>query len=250
MWTPDALRSETGTYSGVVWRVVEGQARISTMRITDSLLEQRILEEEIEKAKPRFPPGAEHLDPLLRTPFRYEPYDNGSRFRRAHQREGVFYGSEAVETAIAELAFYRLLFVAEAPGMVLPDRSLEFTAFSVNIQAQVLDLTRPPLNSAASQWTDLTDYRACQDLADVARSASVEAIRYQSVRDPNIRANLALLTWRIFTTPDPQILQTWHLFMRPCGVDAMREFPFLTLEFGKTAFGRDRRLESLFSGCD
>ena len=51
------------------------------------------------------------LHPLLAAPFRYAPYPKGSRFRRANQREGAFYAAESVITAVAEMAFYRFLFL-------------------------------------------------------------------------------------------------------------------------------------------
>lgn len=246
MLMPAALLSEACPRSGTIWRIVEAQSRISTLRLTNSLLEQQILEEEIEAAKPPLPPGTEHLDPLLRTPFRYEPYPAGSRFRRAHQREGVYYGAEAVETAMAELAFYRLLFLAEAPGMRLPDRPLEFTAFSVNYAATaLLDLTLPTTYS--TQWTDPVDYTACHDLADAARAADIQALRYQSVRDPLKRANVALLTWTVFRVHQPQHLQTWHLYLRPTGADAVREFPKLSLTFTQSDFASDGRLTPFFA---
>ena len=60
------------------------------------------------------------LDYLLATPFRYAPYPHGSRFRRARQRQGCFYGSERVETAVAEAAFYYLTFFLASPGTPVP----------------------------------------------------------------------------------------------------------------------------------
>ncbi|MGC2854716.1 RES family NAD+ phosphorylase [Novispirillum sp. DQ9] len=249
MWTPAALRCEARPYAGPLWRVVEGQARASTLRLTESLRDQQILEEEIESAKPRLPPGTAHLHPLLRTPFRYEPYPGGSRFRRAHQREGVFYGAERGATAIAEMAFYRLLFLAEAPGMTPPDRALEVTAFAVEVATEAVDLTQPPLEAGAARWTDLVDYAACQDLADIARGAAIGAIRYASVRDPGGGCNVAVLDWRAFAAPEPAEVRTWHLLPRPCGAIAVREFPRLDLEFGHADFGADPRLRTLFADC-
>ncbi|WP_337996630.1 RES family NAD+ phosphorylase [Oleispirillum naphthae] len=248
MWTLDALRSEAHILTGRLWRIVEGQWWVSTMRLADSLLEQRILEEEIETAKPRLPPGTEHLHPLLRTPFRYEPYDKGSRFRRAHQKDGVFYGSEEVETAIAEMAFLRALVIAESPEMVLPQDPSHITAFKVPYQAETIDLTHPPFSSKAALWTRPNDYQPCQDLADAARAAGVQAIRYQSVRDPKGRANLALLSWHAFSANEPDHChQTWHLFLRPSEVIARREFPPLTLAFSHDDLGKDPRLDVFFS---
>ena len=184
-WTPDALSSEARSYARNLWRVVEAQHRSSTMRVTDTLEEQAILEDLIEEVKPPIPPACRGLHYLLYTPFRYAPYPHGSRFRRARQRDGAFYASERVETAIAETAFYRLLFHLEAPAARLPVRPTEHTAFRVRAATdRLIDLTAPPLARDAALWRHPVDYGPCQDLADAARGAGLHAIRYASVRDP------------------------------------------------------------------
>jgi hypothetical protein len=53
------------------------------MKLTDNVAEQVLLESLIESTKPTIPPECSHLDFLLFTPFRYAPYPQGSRFRRA-----------------------------------------------------------------------------------------------------------------------------------------------------------------------
>jgi hypothetical protein len=142
------------------------------MRITDTLEEQAILESMIEEVKPLVPPECRDLHYLLYTPFRYAPYPHGSRFRRARQREGAFYASERVETAIAETAFYRLLFYSEAPAARLPARPTEHTAFRAAAATErLIDLTAPPLDRDAALWRHPVDYRPCQELADAARAA-------------------------------------------------------------------------------
>ena len=108
--TPGALRSERVALEGKVWRLVEAQHRVSTLKLVDDLAEQALLEEIIEESKPPVPPECRHLDYLLATPFRYgAAYPRGSRFRRAGRTLGVFYAAEAPRTAVAEMAFYRLL---------------------------------------------------------------------------------------------------------------------------------------------
>ncbi len=92
MWTAAALRSRATPYQSDVWRVVESQSKISTNRLVNHLNDQKILEHLIEEVKPSFPDGLEEYHYLLKTPFRYAPYPMGSRFRRANQRGGCFYG--------------------------------------------------------------------------------------------------------------------------------------------------------------
>ena len=110
IWTRAALSSSARVLSGLCWRVVEAQHHVSTLKLVDTLNEQRLLEGLIEGTKPMVPPECRHLHYLLFTPFRYGAvYPNGSRFRRAGITEGVFYAAEAVESAIAEMTFHRLL---------------------------------------------------------------------------------------------------------------------------------------------
>ncbi|AEO49764.1 hypothetical protein F11_16510 [Rhodospirillum rubrum F11] len=224
--------------------MVEAQSRASTMRLVDSLEEQRLLEDLIDEVKPPVPPSCRQFHYLLSTPFRYGPYPTGSRFRRAGQQDGVFYASESVETAIAELAFYRLLFFVESPGTDLPARPTDHMAFSVPCVAdRLIDLTLPPLAQDEAKWVNRLDYTACQDLADIARSARIEAIRYRSVRDPDGGCNLGVLTPAALGATKPQRLETWRLFIRPTGIQVAREFPRAEREFTCADFGADPRLD-------
>ncbi|WP_141104188.1 RES family NAD+ phosphorylase, partial [Noviherbaspirillum denitrificans] len=61
------------------------------------------------------------------------------------------------------------------------------------------------------RWTAPTDYAACQQLAREARSAGIQVIRYQSVRDPLPGACAAVLTHAAFVRPMPEESQTWTL---------------------------------------
>jgi len=244
MWTPAALASEARPWQGPAWRVVEGQARVSTMKVVDTLLEQTLLESVLDRSKPAYPPSCAGLHYLLATPFRYWPYPASSRFRRADQREGCFYAATTPETAMAEMAFYRWLFFAEAPGMRLPTNALEHTAFTVQVRAaRSLDLTAPPLDGDEAQWSHLTDYSACHALADSARQAEVEVLRYRSVRDPQRGMNLAVLTPAVFVSA-PESPQSWSLFVTARAVQAFREMPPASIEFTLDDWAADPRVGS------
>ena len=247
MWTPAALASEARPWQGPAWRVVEGQARVSTMKIVDTLLEQRLLEAVLDRSKPAYPPDCAGLHYLLATPFRYWPYPSSSRFRRADQVEGCFYAATTPETAMAEMAFYRWLFFAEAPGMRLPANALEHTAFTVQLAAtRTLDLTAPPLDRDAALWSHPTDYSGCHDLADSARAAAVEVLRYRSVRDPQRGINLAVLTPAVFVSA-PENPQSWSLFVASHAVQAFREMPPTSLEFTLADWAADPRVAAALS---
>jgi hypothetical protein len=244
IWTPAALSAEAAPLSGTGWRLVEAQHHVSTLKLVDTLDEQRLLEGLIEETKPAVPPDCRHLHYLLATPFRYgAPYPRGSRFRRAGLTPGVYYASEQPSTAVAELAFYRLLFFAESPATPWPADPAEYTAFAVGYATgRAIDLTRPPLVRDAAAWMSPADYAACQELADKARQAAVDVIRYASVRDPETGANLAVLACRAFATAEPERLQTWRIHLGERGVVAVCEAPRGSLEFPWPVFAGDPRL--------
>src|SRR5688500_17982768 len=155
------------------------------MALVDTLEEQALLEQVLDDSKPAVPHECRNLHYLLFTPFRYgAPYPRGSRFRRAGLTPGTFYASLQMKTAVAEIAFWRLLFYAESPETPWPANPAEYTAFSVRFSTgKGLDLTRAPLAADAATWTHPTDYSHCQALADAARAAGVQVLR-----DPSVRA--------------------------------------------------------------
>ena len=247
IWTRVALSSEFRRFDGACWRLVEAQHRVSTLKLTDTLAEQALLEDLIEETKPAVPPECRHLDFLLATPFRYGAvYPKGSRFRRAGRTPGVYYAAESPTTAVAEMAFYRLLFFAESPATPWPSDAAEYTAFSAAVStARLLDLTGEPLSEDSLLWTDLTDYGPCQSFADAARAADADVIRHRSVRDPARGANLAILMCRAFAKPAPVARQTWRIRLSPSGVQALCEFPRQGVEFPRDAFATDPRIAAL-----
>ena len=217
------------------------------MKLVDAPREQALLEDLIEDAKPPVPPECRHLHYLLATPFRYgAPYPVGSRFRRAGMTEGVFYAAEAPETAVAEATFHRLLFFAESPETPWPANPGEHTAFAAEYATRRgIDLTGPPFHAGAARWSHPTDYGPCQALADDARRAGIDVIRYASVRDPNRRANLALLACRAFARRAPMARQTWRILFGAAGVQAVCESPKLGLVFDRGAFADDPRIAAM-----
>lgn len=246
MWTPSALASERRPVDGDFWRVVEAQHRNSTMALVAdvSLADQAILEAEIETVKPTLPVAARGLHYLLATPFRYRPGYPGSRFRRHDQgadvADGVFYAAAAIETALAETAFYRFLFFSFSAMRGRPS-STPHTAFRAAVIGSGLDLTAPPLDRDRAVWTHPTAYGPCQDLADAARSAGADAILYESVRDPAHRLNIAVLR--------PEALargrritgqQSWWLHMTADVVSWICEFPAGGVSFRRAEFADPR----------
>jgi hypothetical protein len=232
--------------SGVCWRMVEAQHRVSTMKLVDTLAEQSALESLVDATKPPLPPECRHLHYLQSTPFRYgSPYPTGSRFRRAGLTPGVFYASKSPATAVAEMAFHRLLFFADSPATPWPGDAGDYTAFCVRFRTSTgLDLIAAPFAADRARWTHPTDYGSCQTLADEARKADVDVLRYASARDPS-GVNIALLFCRAFASKAPIERQTWRINLGPRGARALCDFPDARLEFGRQAFARDPRIAAL-----
>ncbi len=246
-WTRAALSSSARPLSGICWRVVEAQHHVSTLKLVDTLDEQELLENLIEGTKPLVPPECRHLHYLLSTPYRYGAvYPIGSRFRRAGMTEGVCYAAETPESAVAEIAFHRLLFFAESPDTPWPTNPAEYTAFAAEYRTKkAIDLTRGRFNLQSAAWSHPTDYSQCQALAEMARTASINIIRYRSVRDPKQGMNLALLTCRVFAKPEPVNLQTWRIHLRATGAQAICEAPKFRLAFHRNTFAADPRIAAL-----
>jgi hypothetical protein len=179
------------------------------MRLTDSLEEQTLLETVLEESKPPLPAPVRPLHYLLATPYRYRPH-LGSRFR-APLEPGVWYGAEALRTALAEKSYWRLRFLLDSPAT--PDlKPVPHTAFQAAVRTRAaLDLTRAPLARERILWVHPTSYGSTQALAAAAREARIEIIRYESVRDPEHAACAAVLAPSAFGRGQPRALETWFI---------------------------------------
>ena len=204
----ETLKHAAHRLSAKLWRVVEAQHRASTMRLVDTLDEQRALEELLEASKPPLPAAAAHLHYLLSTPFRYPaPPPLGSRFRGIGDA-GVWYGAYHVHTALAEVAYWRLRFLTDSPAT--PDLPpVAHTALRATIGGNAIVLSAPPFDRQRKRWEDPVSYVATQALARVARQAHIALIRYRSVRDPRHRACVAVLTPAAFRATAPLEQHTW-----------------------------------------
>ncbi|PZR00386.1 MAG: hypothetical protein DI533_07365 [Cereibacter sphaeroides] len=209
------LEAQARPFARPLWRVIEGQYRSSTVRLVTTFAEHDVLENLLESSKPSVPADCAHLDYQFWSPFRYGSYPRPSRFRRAGRTPGVWYGSEKPLTAICEMGWGMLSFFAASPGTPLPRRPIEYTAVKADIRSPfAIDLTAPAL-ADEGPWMDPNDYTACLDLADRARAAGIEVIRYASVRHPDHGPNAAVLTCRAFHQPSPVATQTWHIHYGP-----------------------------------
>lgn len=216
------------------------------MALVDTLEEQALLEQVLDESKPVVPEDCRGLHYLLFTPFRYgAPYPHGSRFRRAGHTPGVFYASIELPTAIAEMSFWRLLFYAESPQTPWPSNAGEYSAFSVRYSSgKGLDLSRAPLDRDADKWAEPVDYAHCQALAEAAREAGINVLRYPSARAAKGN-NVAILACAAFASKKPIEQQRWRIHVGAAGARAIGEDSDQRLAFERSFFARDPRIASM-----
>jgi hypothetical protein len=218
-WTPRAVGSEARRAQRRLWRAVEAQHIASTLRLVANVEEQLVLERLLDQSKPPLPLDTSGLHYLLATPFRYSS-PIGSRFREPAE-SGIWYGAEAQRTACAELGYWRWRFLIDSDALQTLGPSPQ-TVFRAGIDGRLVDLTQPPFKRARAQWTHPDDYAPSQGFARVARQANIDAIRYESVRDPKHGAAVAVLR-PCFKPRKPLEQHTWLLTVRRGAVVWQRE---------------------------
>jgi hypothetical protein len=217
IWTHTALQSEVNPWAGAGWRAVEAQHKNATMSLAHgNLQDQATLESILEEVKPILPKDTDGLHWLLFTPFRYPPKRGGSRFR-SEGEPGVFYGAEDRKTACAEVGYWRWRFWMDSDGLRGQSKTVQLTLFEFHANTERgIDLTSPLLAASRVNWIDPVDYSHTQELAKQARLASIELIRYESVRNQGGMC-LAILTPNMFRGVEAyrNNQQTWNLHIEP-----------------------------------
>jgi hypothetical protein len=209
IWTRCAASFKPRKIELSAWRVVESQHVLSTRKLVDSDEEQVLLEELVDKVKPPLPVGAEFqgLHYLLFTSFRHPPLRHGSRFGTRAER-GIWYGSKELATSLAEVAYYRLLFL-EGTRADLGTVTVELTAFTAAVRARAgADLTRPPFASFESAISSKVSYEASQALGACMRAAKMDGFLFISARAPVRGTNVGLFA-PAFAQKGPKRFETW-----------------------------------------
>ncbi|HEY5899758.1 MAG TPA: RES family NAD+ phosphorylase [Burkholderiales bacterium] len=189
-----------------LWRGVEAQHVVSTMRLADNAAEQRVLEELLEASKPALPAEAAGRHYLVFTPFRYRsPF--ASRFRRPHE-PGVWYGAEELKTACAEVGYWKWRFLVDSDALRDSALHTEHTFFQARVRGRCADLVAAPWKAATRAWTQNTDYSQTQAFGAEAREHGLGWIRYSSVRVADGLC-AAVLGPEALSLADPFEQQTW-----------------------------------------
>ena len=185
-------------------RLVETQEEAATLSLVDTFAEQDALEALLEKAKPPVPTSANGLHYLLSTPFRYPPLPHGSRFGRRSE-SGILYASITAETCLAEVAYYRFVFLhdieAPPPNPVITQHTLFWFKAHHN---RGVDLTDPVFHSFSDTLTHCSSYIGTQELGSELRRQEVSLIRYSSARCPEAGHNVAVLSPQAIKSRAPE----------------------------------------------
>ena len=232
-----------GPIDGTLVRVVESQEQVATTVLVDGdLTRQDALERLVESSKPARRPGTERLDYLLATPWRYPPLRHGSRFG-TRDEPSLFYGSLAVEVALAETAFYRSVLLDDTDDP--PERLVSHhTSFEARYRSgRGLALQHEPFVRHRAALTDPARYAACQSLGAAMRGIGVEAFEFVSARDPDEGLNVALVEPLALASSRHRSPREWLCTTTASEiVFRSREQPSTLLGFARDAFEIGGRL--------
>lgn len=180
-------------------RIVESQEKVATMKIVDSLEEQFLLEELIDKSKPKS--GERHY--LIQTPFRYPPLKHGSRFGTRFE-PSLFYAGLSLNSALRESAFYSFYFLSR---MLNPFEDIiinQKTSFSVGIESDLfVDLTNE------KSVCDKQNYRESQKVGRQIRKQGVQVFTYSSARCETV--NIGVFDIDAITSVRPNEMVEWKV---------------------------------------
>ena len=197
------------SYNDKVWRMVETQEAAATLNIVDSMEEQNLLEELLDAVKPPYRTGTEGMHYLLKTAFRYPPLKYGSRFG-TRSMPSFFYASEQVETALAETAYYRFVFMNDMSKSYNKPIDSRHSMFNVTVKTDAcLDLLDPAYSKLQKKLTNINDYSNSQRVGDWAvNDREVEIIRFQSARMTG-ECNLAIAEPKTIRSKAPISIRNW-----------------------------------------
>lgn len=195
--------TEKTAIANTVFRIVESDLHIATVKITESLEDQMRLEELLDTIKPKATNQTKHY--LLTTPFRYPPLKHGSRYG-SRAMKSFFYGSLKPETCLVECAYYRFLFLDD---LTLPfDEPLNnnFLLFSCSVASlKGLDLTTAHYQGLKARLINRNDYTLTQKIGQWAViEHDFNLIKFPSARHQN-GINFAIAEIKCIKSRKPKI---------------------------------------------
>lgn len=203
------------SYSTQAFRLVETQEFAATTNLVDDLDEQYLLEQMLDQVKPAYRANTEHMHYLLKTPFRYPPLQHGSRFG-SRLLPSFFYASEQVETTLAEVAYYRFVFLSHMQQAYAQAIHSQHWMFTVQVQGQnCADLTKSEYEVFQIQLQDPQYYAFSQQVGKwLTQAQQVDVIRYFSARQAG-GTNLAVYQPHAIVSKQPENTKNWLCLTQP-----------------------------------
>lgn len=227
-------------YRSDVWRVVESQEHVATLKLVDDLAEQALLEQLLEQSKPKYRSGTEGMHYLLKTAFRYPPLRWGSRFGTALM-PSYFYASELPATALCECAYYRFLFLSDMQQPYEKPIRSEYSVFKVLLKSDAcLDLTASEFEPAQSPLRAPDSYGYTHAVGRWAYDrGDIDLIRFVSARAQQGN-NLAVAEPYVIRSKKPSVQQRWLCLTKPDSVSFSSRESDIGYMFGLKEFCDER----------
>ena len=197
------IAKHIASYEHEIYRIAEGQHYVSTRSLVDNSEEHEILEAVLDASKPIAPVrnARGDLHYLLYTPFRYPPLKSGGRFHTRIE-QSIFYGSEELKTAMAEVAYGRFLFMQHSHAEFEP-MHVPYTHFLAKVKSlKSLLLKSTPFIKHRDILSHPSSYVASQTLGARMRKENVELFTYCSARNQD-GVNVGLFSVEAFQQNQP-----------------------------------------------
>lgn len=227
-----------------LYRMVENQEEIATTVITANGDEQAILEDLLEQSKPDQSEPLSQRHYLIKTPFRYPPLRHGSRFGSPWE-PSLFYGATKKQTVLAEVAFYRFLFLADVENPdALTRHNLQssHSVFYISAHSEKsIQLTQPPFSAHKNEISAVDSFSVSQQLGKDMREAGVELFSFYSARMPN-NINGAAFIHSAIKSHQPKEIEQWQCLTQSQRVVFHNTETKSIQEFSLAQFCRDGKL--------
>jgi len=225
-----------------LYRVVESQEEVATTLITSNRDDQSLLEDMLESSKPKLEPALAKRHYLINTPFRYPPLTHGSRFGSLLE-PGIFYGSTTIETALAEISYYRFRFLADtndSNSVIKHKPQSNHTGFYINTHSEKgLTLNKKPFLKMQLDAPD--SYQESQPFGSLMREAGVELFKFPSARKIE-GINGGCFHHKVIKSKKPCAPEHWQCLMLENRIIFQKTLTKDSFEFLKSAFHVRRKL--------
>jgi hypothetical protein len=210
--------------------------------LLDDLDEQYLLEQMLDEVKPAYKNGTEQMHYLLKTPFRYPPLKHGSRFG-SRLMPSYFYAGEDQDTTLAEVAYYRFVFLSHMQESYEQAVRSEHMMFSVQVKStQCADLSADDFDKIRTKLVSPDSYWLCQQVGQwLVEQEQIDVLRYCSARREK-GINVAIALPYTLHSKEPEKCQSWLCLMQKDKVSFTRMGGLQPLSFYLRDFLIDGRL--------